>query len=89
MVSIHKLLMAESLRKMSTGPASYYQIQRKYTISTAFMCSVGFIVGLGDRHIGNILVDQTTGEVMHVDFCLLFNAGERLNIPEVCKFAIF
>ena len=76
-------MMANFLRGLSTGPASYYQIQRKYTISTAFMGAIGFVVGLGDRHVGNILIDQTTGELMHVDFALLFNSGEKLNIPEV------
>lgn len=85
LTDLYKLKMAEFLRKISTGPASYYQIQRKYTVSTAFMCSVGFVVGLGDRHVGNILIDQSTGEIMHVDFCLLFNAGERLNVPEVTR----
>lgn len=77
--------MAESLRKLSRGPASYYQVQRNYTTSTAFMCSIGFVVGLGDRHTGNILIDQKTGEVMHVDFCLLFSSGETLTVPEVYK----
>jgi phosphatidylinositol kinase/protein kinase (PI-3 family) len=77
--------MGEFLRSKSTGPASFYQIQRNYTVSTAFISSVGFIVGLGDRHTGNILIDQTSGEVMHVDFALLFNSGERLTVPEVCR----
>jgi phosphatidylinositol kinase/protein kinase (PI-3 family) len=86
LVALYPLMMAESLRKLSTGPASYYQIQRRYTSSIAFMSSVGFIVGLGDRHIGNILIDQGTGEAMHVDFALLFNTGEKLNVPEVCIF---
>jgi phosphatidylinositol kinase/protein kinase (PI-3 family) len=78
--------MAAFLQSKSTGPASYYQIQRNYTVSTAFMSSVGFVVGLGDRHTGNILIEQSTGEIMHVDFALLFCSGESLTVPEVIVF---
>ena len=29
--------------------------------------SVGYIVGLGDRHIQNILIDEETAELVHID----------------------
>jgi FKBP12-rapamycin complex-associated protein len=29
---------------------------------------VGYILGLGDRHPGNIMIDQYTGHVVHIDF---------------------
>lgn len=35
-----------------------------------FLClfsSVGYIVGLGDRHIQNILIDEQTAELVHID----------------------
>jgi len=44
-----------------------------YARSLAVMSIVGYIVGLGDRHGENILLDATTGGVMHVDFNCLFN----------------
>lgn len=53
------------------------------------MSIIGFIFGLGDRHAENILIDTTTGEVMHVDFNILFNKGEFLRVPEVNFFVIF
>lgn len=28
----------------------------------------GYILGLGDRHLSNILIDQITAEVIHIDF---------------------
>jgi ataxia telangiectasia mutated family protein len=28
---------------------------------------VGFILGLGDRHSQNILVDKKSGEIIHID----------------------
>lgn len=29
--------------------------------------AVGYIVGLGDRHIQNILIDEETAELVHID----------------------
>ena len=37
------------------------------------MSIVGYMVGLGDRHGENILIDCTNGDVVHVDFSYLFN----------------
>lgn len=29
---------------------------------------IGYILGLGDRHVQNILIDKSTAEVVHIDF---------------------
>lgn len=49
---------------------------------------VGYIIGLGDRHGENILVDQVTGEVMHVDYNCLFEKGLMVATPEVVPFRL-
>ena len=36
---------------------------QSYARSTAVMSMIGYIIGLGDRHLDNMLVDFTTGEV--------------------------
>jgi len=42
-------------------------------MSTAVMSVVGYILGLGDRHGGNIMLSETTGESIHVDYNCVFN----------------
>lgn len=32
--------------------------------------SVGYVVGLGDRHVQNILIDKQTAEFIHIDLGL-------------------
>ena len=49
---------------------------------------VGFIVGLGDRHCENILIDTKNGEAIHVDFDCLFGKGLTLEIPERVPFRL-
>ena len=49
------------------------------------MLQVGYIVGLGDRHSMNILIDQVTAEVVHIDLGVAFEQGLMLKTPErVC-----
>ena len=47
---------------------------------------VGHVVGLGDRHGENILLDSTTGDCVHVDFSCLFDKGLDLECPECVPF---
>jgi Phosphatidylinositol 3- and 4-kinase len=43
---------------------------------------------LGDRHCENILLDTTTGDVVHVDFNMLFWKGTTLAVKEVVPFRL-
>jgi len=52
------------------------------------MSMIGFILGLGDRHCENILLDSNTGSVVHVDFNCLFERGRTLGVPEMVPFRL-
>ena len=43
------------------------------------MSMVGYIIGLGDRHLDNVLIDMTTGEVVHIDYNVCFEKGQRMD----------
>lgn len=88
LLPIFELRMGKFMRRSSLNPAVYYQRQRNYTVTTAIMCAVGYICGLGDRHLGNILIDDTNGDIMHVDFNMLLNSGEVLGVPEKVPFRL-
>lgn len=49
---------------------------------------LGYIVGLGDRHLDNILLDRETGEVVHIDYSVCFDKGAALRVPEVVPFRL-
>ncbi|KVH98208.1 Armadillo-type fold [Cynara cardunculus var. scolymus] len=52
------------------------------------MATVGYIVGLGDRHSLNILIDQATAEVVHIDLGVAFEQGLMLKTPERVPFRL-
>ncbi|OZJ04327.1 hypothetical protein BZG36_02378 [Bifiguratus adelaidae] len=59
-----------------------------YTQSVAVMSILGYIVGLGDRHLDNILLDAQQGEIIHIDYNVCFEKGASLRIPEVVPFRL-
>uniref|UniRef100_A0A0D9WU94 Serine/threonine-protein kinase ATR n=1 Tax=Leersia perrieri TaxID=77586 RepID=A0A0D9WU94_9ORYZ len=69
-------------------PAAWFRARAAYAHTTAVWSMVGHIVGLGDRHGENILIDSTTGDCVHVDFSCLFDKGLLLEKPEVVPFRL-
>lgn len=69
-------------------PAEWFSHQLAYSRSVAVMSVVGFILGLGDRHLSNILLDIVTGEVVHIDFGIAFEQGKLLPTPERMPFRL-
>ena len=48
--------------------SQWLEARTTFTRSCATWSVVGHLVGLGDRHGDNILVDTTNAELVHVDF---------------------
>lgn len=67
---------------------SWFQVQLRFTRSCAIWSMIGFIVGLGDRHANNFMINKNTGEVVHVDFSMLFDRGKSLPRPENVPFRL-
>jgi serine/threonine-protein kinase ATR len=69
-------------------PTAWFEARTAYARSVAVWSAVGHVVGLGDRHCENILMDMSCGEAVHVDFDCLFDKGVTLARPEVVPFRL-
>ncbi|CAK7270713.1 serine/threonine-protein kinase M1 [Sporothrix epigloea] len=69
-------------------PAVWFTARLRFTRSAAVMSMTGAVLGLGDRHCENVLVDQDSGGVMHVDFNCLFEKGRLFTQPETVPFRL-
>uniref|UniRef100_A0A8C2ZRH5 non-specific serine/threonine protein kinase n=1 Tax=Cyclopterus lumpus TaxID=8103 RepID=A0A8C2ZRH5_CYCLU len=79
-------LLARELWCSCTTPSEWWRVTQSYARSTAVMSMVGYIIGLGDRHLDNVLIDMTTGEVVHIDYNVCFEKGKSLRVPEKVPF---
>ena len=53
-------------------PDSWLSRKISYSRSVAASSMIGHVLGLGDRHGQNILLDKQTGEVVHIDLGVAF-----------------
>lgn len=69
-------------------PDDWFAKRLAYTRTTAAISMLGHILGLGDRHGHNILLDSKTGEVVHIDLGVAFEMGRVLPVPELVPFRL-
>ncbi len=50
------------------------------------MSIIGYVIGLGDRHLDNLLINLNTGEIAHIDYNVCFEKGQNLRVPERVPF---
>ncbi|CAK7214177.1 Serine/threonine-protein kinase tel1 [Sporothrix bragantina] len=67
-------------------PDEWFVRRLAYTRATAAISMLGHVLGLGDRHGHNILLDSKTGEVVHIDLGVAFEMGRVLPVPELVPF---
>lgn len=69
-------------------PDDWFEKRTAYTRTTASVSMLGHVLGLGDRHGHNIMLDEKTGEVVHIDLGVAFEAGRILPVPELVPFRL-
>lgn len=85
--------IGEDLQKVlwlkSQNSELWLERRTNYTRSLAVMSMVGYILGLGDRHPSNIMLDRYTGKIVHIDFGDCFEvAMRREKFPEKIPFRL-
>lgn len=81
-------LLAKELWCNSISASDWWNVTKRYSYSVAVMSIIGYIIGLGDRHLDNVLVDLTSGEVVHIDYNVCFEKGKTLRVPEKVPFRL-
>lgn len=70
------------------NPGIWFERRMAYAHSLATTSMIGYILGIGDRHISNILIDKNTAELVHIDFGIAFEQGKCLPTPELIPFRL-
>lgn len=82
-------LLKSSLESISASKESFFRIRDRFgkSLCTFNICS--YILGIGDRHLDNFLLDITKGNIIGIDFGHAFgSATEHLPIPDLTPFRL-
>ena len=68
---------------------SWVRHTSNFSKTSSLMSIVGYIIGLGDRHPANIMIQRYSGNVIHIDFGDCFEVNkERAQLAETVPFRL-
>lgn len=80
-------LLRRQLFDISASFESFLSVRDEFAKSLAVFSACSYILGIGDRHLDNFLLDLRTGAVIGIDFGVSFGAGaSALPVPELIPF---
>jgi FKBP12-rapamycin complex-associated protein len=81
--------ISEMLWLQSPDAETWIARRGNYISTLAIMSMVGYVLGLGDRHPSNLMVQHFSGRVVHIDFGDCFEVAMlRDNYPELVPFRL-
>ena len=82
-------VLADIMWLKSTSPENWIRRIKLFCKTSALMSIVGYIIGLGDRHPSNLMIQRETGTVIHIDLGDCFEVTRnRLLFPELIPFRL-
>lgn len=66
-------LISRELWMRSNDASTWWSVTKRFAKSLAVMSMIGSVLGLGDRHLDNLLVDLKYGHVVHIDYNICFD----------------
>ncbi|KYO26142.1 DNA-dependent protein kinase catalytic subunit isoform B [Alligator mississippiensis] len=86
---VPKDLLRRAFVKMSTAPEAFLSLRSHFTSSHALICISHWILGIGDRHLSNFMINTETGGIIGIDFGYAFgSATQMLPVPELMPFRL-
>jgi len=80
-------LMRAHLQGMVLTPEGFLAVRDNFARSLATLTACGYIIGIGDRHLDNFMLDTRDGTVVGIDWGAAFGHGTHaLGVPELIPF---
>jgi len=81
-------LLRNALENLCLNSSAFLTIKNQFIKSMAVFSIASYLIGIGDRHLENFLIDTTDGEVLGIDFGIAFGSNVHLSIPELMPFRL-
>ncbi|KAI5104092.1 DNA-dependent protein kinase catalytic subunit [Silurus meridionalis] len=87
--SVPEDLLRRAFVKMSTTPEAFLSLRSHFASSHALLCISQWVLGIGDRHLFNFMINTETGGMIGIDFGHAFgSATQFLPVPELMPFRL-
>ncbi|KAI9483447.1 MAG: hypothetical protein EXX96DRAFT_536784 [Benjaminiella poitrasii] len=87
--SVPDTLVKDFLFQLASSPEAFLFLRKDFAYSIACISIFGYILGIGDRHLDNFLLDEKSGRLIPIDFGYAFGAAsELIPIPEIIPFRL-
>ncbi|CAG8511510.1 8195_t:CDS:10 [Diversispora eburnea] len=81
--------LKKALYKLAASPEAHLSIRSEFVKKLAVINVCGYLIGIGDRHSENYLIDFTNGSLVSIDFGHAFgSATETIDVPELVPFRL-
>ena len=81
-------LLRRTFVLLSPSMESFMALRQNFTTTYATMCIAQWILGIGDRHLGNTLISIESGRSLGIDFGSALGGGVDQSIPELMPFRL-
>ncbi|KAM8881271.1 DNA-dependent protein kinase catalytic subunit [Synchiropus picturatus] len=82
-------LLKRAFLKMCNGPEAFLCLRSHFISSHALLCVSHWILGIGDRHLSNFMINTETGGMIGIDFGHAFgSATQFIPVPELMPFRL-
>ncbi|XP_029955282.1 DNA-dependent protein kinase catalytic subunit [Salarias fasciatus] len=82
-------LLKRAFLKMCNSPEAFLSLRSHFVSSHALLCVSHWILGIGDRHLSNFMINTETGGMIGIDFGHAFgSATQFLPVPELMPFRL-
>lgn len=78
----------KSFLKLSSSPEAFVALRTRFATSHAALCIAQWILGIGDRHLGNFLVDKSSGYEIGIDFGHAFGSATQVRYFKYIKYIV-
>ena len=64
--------------RMSTTPEAFLSLRSHFASSHALLCVSHWLLGIGDRHLSNFMINTETGGMIGIDFGHAFGSATQV-----------
>lgn len=78
-ISIYECFIhRRAFTQLSVSPEAFLTLRSHFASSHACLCVCQYILGIGDRHLSNFMVDMETGGMIGIDFGHAFGSATQV-----------